>query len=362
MSLVLENVWRTVEGEVHLADIDLSFESGRLYALLGPTLAGKTTLMRIMAGLERPNRGRLVEEGEEITGRPVRKRSVAMVYQQFVNYPSLTVYENIASPLRVAGLPAEEIDRQVRRTAGMLHIDGLLDRMPEELSGGQQQRCAIARALVKEARLLLLDEPLVNLDYKLREELRIELRELFQGRETIVVYATTEPLEALMMAGEVVVLHEGRVLQAGDAAEVYHRPATVAVSQVYSDPPMNLLQVTVQEGVARAGSFALPLSGHLRDLGEGVHLIGIRAAHLSVEPRFPEAISIEGRVVLAELSGSETFIYLRHNDVDWVVQEEGVHDFTLGEPLTIYLNPRRIYAFDQHGRLEAAPPFRPGER
>ena len=183
--------------------------------LLGPTLAGKTSLMRLMAGLDRPTAGRVLVDGVDVTGQSVRKRSVAMVYQQFINYPTLTAYDNIASPLRLQGVAAAEIDRQVRDTARLLHIDHLLDRLPAELSGGQQQRLAIARALVKRASLLLLDEPLVNLDYKLREELRAELRDLFARQQTTVVYATTEPLEALIMGGEVIVMDEGRVLQTG---------------------------------------------------------------------------------------------------------------------------------------------------
>ena len=175
---------------------------GTTHVVLGRTLSGKTSLLRLMAGLDRPTSGRILMDGKEVTDLFVRKRSVAMVYQQFVNYPSLTVYKNIASPLKMSGLSKSEIDRKVRKTAAMLHIEDLLDRLPAELSGGQQQRTAIARSLVKDAELLLLDEPLVNLDYKLREELRIELQEIFKQRQAIVVYTTTEPAEALMLGGQ----------------------------------------------------------------------------------------------------------------------------------------------------------------
>ena len=184
--------------------------------LLGPTLAGKTSLMRLMAGLDRPSAGRVLVDGVDVTGMSVRKRSVAMVYQQFINYPTLTVYDNIASPLRLQG-DAQGRDRppgarhRARCCTSTICSTGCRPSCPAASSSA----LAIARALVKDAALLLLDEPLVNLDYKLREELRAELRDLFARQQTTVVYATTEPLEALIMGGEVIVMDEGRVLQTG---------------------------------------------------------------------------------------------------------------------------------------------------
>ena len=204
MGLLLQNINKTVGQETHLSAINLDFASGSRNVILGRTLAGKTSLLRIMAGLDRPSKGRVLIDGRDVTGVSVRKRSVAMVYQLFINYPSLTVYQNIASPLKTSGTSTSEIDRQVREIAEMLRIEDLLDRLPAELSGGQQQRTAIARAMVKNADLLLMDEPLVNLDYKLREELRVELQEIFMQRKAIVVYTTTEPSEALMLGGNIV--------------------------------------------------------------------------------------------------------------------------------------------------------------
>lgn len=208
MNLTFENVTKMVGGTPHLYTADFTLGRG-LNVLIGPTLAGKTTLLRLMAGLDQPTRGRVLVNGRDMADVPVRKRNVAMVYQQFINYPSFTVYDNIASPLRRAGIGKAAIDRRVRETADLVQIGDLLDRLPAELSGGQQQRTAMARALVKDADLLLFDEPLVNLDYKLREELRAEMREIFARREAIVVYATTEPLEALLLGGAVVVLDQG---------------------------------------------------------------------------------------------------------------------------------------------------------
>src|SRR5210317_1270151 len=201
MAMVIENITKSVANECHIDDISLQLEPGTFNVLLGRTLAGKTTLMRLMAGLDKPTKGRILMNGQDLTGISVRKRDVAMVYQQFINYPSMTVYKNIASPLRMAKVTDAEIDRRVREAAEMLHIDSLLERLPVELSGGQQQRTAIARALVKDSELLLLDEPLVNLDYKLREDLRTEMRDIFKRRKSIVVYATTEPMEALTLGG-----------------------------------------------------------------------------------------------------------------------------------------------------------------
>ncbi len=356
MGLRLESVTREVGGEVHLHPLDLTLEPGRIHVLLGPTLAGKTTLLRIMAGLVRPSSGRLLENGRDVTGVPVRRRDVAMVYQEFINYPNLSAYENIASPLRVRGLSRSEIDARVREAARMLRILPFLERLPGELSGGQQQRLAIARALVKQAQLLLLDEPLVNLDYKLREELRVELRGLFRRDETCVVYATTEPLEALLMGGEVAVLDEGRLLQTGPAREVYRHPASVRVARIFSDPPMNLLPVRIREGTAETDEgLRLPLGRTLAQLPPGPYTLGLRATQLAMAPASPRDIAVPGEVLLAEVSGSETFLHIRLQGAEWVVQLEGVHHYRLGQRLTVHFDPEALYAFDGEGALAAAP-------
>jgi glycerol transport system ATP-binding protein len=279
-----------------------------------------------------------------------------MVYQQFINYPSFTVYDNIASPLRRQGLARKSIDAKVREAAAMLHIEPFLDRLPAELSGGQQQRCAIARALVKDAALLLLDEPLVNLDYKLREELRAELQSLFARRSAIVVYATTEPAEALVMGGEVLVMGEGRVLQQGPTLEVYRRPASAVVALTFSDPPMNMIEGRIEDGAARLGrDVQVPLEHHLRGLPAGRYRFGVRASHLAMRSQGMEDVAIPGEVELAEISGSETFVHVRHNDIAWVVQQEGVHSHKLGERVAIHVSPARLYVFGEDGGLRAAP-------
>jgi len=360
MKLVLEGVARRVGAETHLAGIDLALPPGAITVLLGPTLAGKTSLLRIMAGLDRPSEGRVLVDGRDVTGMGVRRRNIAMVYQQFVNYPSLTVYENIASPLRMAGkLDRTAIDRRVRETAAIMHIEGLLDRLPGQLSGGQQQRTAIARALVKETELLLLDEPLVNLDYKLREELRAEMRDIFAQRGISVVYATTEPAEALMLGGHAAVLDAGRLLQFGPTIEVYHRPASLRVGEIFSDPPMNLIPAELGGGAQKLVrispdvSFAAP--EHMRGLGSGSYRIGVRANHIFLETQPTAALAVPATVELSEISGSETFVHATYNGLTLVVQREGVHSYELGQPVTLYIDPNRLYAFDASGVLAAGP-------
>lgn len=357
MDLHIQNVGKVVGGETHLRQIDLVFETGSRNVLLGRTLSGKTSLLRIMAGLDRPTHGKIIVDGQDVTGVSVRKRSIAMVYQQFINYPSLSVFDNIASPLKISGMPKKELDRRVRETAEMLHLEDMLDRLPSELSGGQQQRTAIARALVKDAQLLLLDEPLVNLDYKLREELRVELQEIFRKRSAIVVYTTTEPSEALMLGGHVVVLDEGQVLQTGATAGVYQRPETLRAAEVFSDPPINALDSTVTNGGAVMGdNIPLPLTGHLADLASGAYRFAFRSNHLWLSRQEEGDITIAGKVELAEINGSETFIYVHHGKSSFVVQQEGVHPFSMGSEITVFINPKHLFAYDTTGRLVAAPP------
>ena len=219
--LELRGVEKRVGRDTHISDVSLSFQRGSLNVLLGPTLSGKTTLMRLMAGLDKPTGGDILVDGNSVVGKSVRDRNVAMVYQQFINYPGLTVYENIASPMRLAKIGKAELDKKVRDAAALLKLEPYLDRTPLNLSGGQQQRTAIARALVKGAELVLLDEPLANLDYKLREELRVELPKFFAESGAVFVYATTEPHEALLLGGSTATLHEGRVTQFGSTIEAH---------------------------------------------------------------------------------------------------------------------------------------------
>ncbi|MFN3275585.1 MAG: ABC transporter ATP-binding protein [Paracoccus sp. (in: a-proteobacteria)] len=353
MTLELQGVSKIVEGQVHIHPTDLRLEKGTMNVLLGPTLSGKTSLMRLMAGLDRPAQGRVIWQGQDVTGMRVQDRQVAMVYQQFVNYPAMTVFENIASPLRLMGVDRAEIDRRVRETADMMRLSPMLDRRPLELSGGQQQRCALARALVKNAGLVLLDEPLANLDYKLREELRIEIPRIFEASGAIFVYATTEPEEALLLGGNTATLWEGRVTQFGLTPQVYRQPVDATTARVFSDPPMNFLPVTLSAGALTYGDTRAP-AGPLAGLADGRYLAGFRPNHLYLRQPSAEALRFDTRLVVTELTGSETFVHLDHHGTRWVGLIHGIHDLALGQPLPVWLEPRHIYVFGEDGRLVTA--------
>jgi glycerol transport system ATP-binding protein len=351
MELVLEQIEQRVGASTHLYPLDLKLVPRAVTVLLGATQAGKTTLMRVMAGLDKPSKGRVLADRIDVTGKPVRERNVAMVYQQFINYPSMTVADNIGSPLKLR--KEKNIAARVRELAKKLHIDAFLNRLPAELSGGQQQRVALARALAKNAPLMLLDEPLVNLDYKLREELRDELSQLFANGESTVVYATTEPTEALLLGGYTAVMDAGELLQYGPTAEVFHRPKSIRVARAFSDPPMNLINAqATAAGVQLTGGVALTLA--LPNALTGALTIGIRAGALRVAPRTGD-LALRGQVELAEISGSDTFVHARTDIGELVAQLTGVHGFSLGASVALYVSPAHVYVFGADGNLLVAP-------
>lgn len=356
MSLTLENVSRVVNGETHIDNVDITFESGSFNVLLGRTLAGKTSLMRLMAGLDKPDQGRVLMNGVDVTGTPVQQRNISMVYQQFINYPNLSVFENIASPLRIAGTSDAEIKDRVEKIASMLHIEDYLQRYPLELSGGQQQRTAMARALIKESGLILFDEPLVNLDYKLREELRFELRELFKSQNTIAIYASTEPNEALALGGTTTLMHEGRVIQSGPASDVYAKPESIEAAELLSEPPINILQGSVNNGEVSFGSDkTFSFNQQLRKIESGQFKFGMRPHHISLEQVSADDICLEMRVDVAEVSGFETFLHMTDGKMNLVAQLAGVHQFSADQLIKAYLPMHRLFVFDLDGNMIQAP-------
>jgi glycerol transport system ATP-binding protein len=333
---------------------DLTLARGTMNVLLGPTLAGKTTLMRLMAGLDKPTSGTIHWDGRDVTGTRVQDRAVAMVYQQFINYPAMSVYDNVASPLRIMGKSQADVDRAVRTTADMLKLTPYLSRKPLELSGGQQQRCALARALVKGAGLVLLDEPLANLDYKLREELRAEIPRIFEASGAIFVYATTEPEEALLLGGNTACLWEGRVTQFGPTPQVYRQPADATTARVFSDPPMNFAPAVKAGGQITIGGVTAAATGPMAALPDGSFRAGFRPNHLALHGG---GLAFPCRLTASEITGSETFLHLTHGTDHWVGLVHGIQNVTPGSDVTVHLDPAHIYLFDETGRLVAPAPY-----
>jgi glycerol transport system ATP-binding protein len=351
VTLELKNVSFRAGGETHIYPTTLSLVEGVFNVLLGTTLAGKTTLMQLMAGLKKPNSGEVWFNGHNVTGVPVQKRNVSMVYQQFINYPNLTVYENIASPLRVAGLKRAEIESRVGRIAELLKLTPMLRRKPAELSGGQQQRTALARALVKDADLILLDEPLVNLDYKLREELRDELPRLFEDRRCTVVYSTTEPGEALLLGGYTAAMDAGQVTQFGPTGEVYRKPRDLLTARVFSEPPINAVPVTKQGARFRlADGAGWTANGRAASLNDGNYIIGLRPHAVFPVANGGEKVEIPGKVLITEISGSESVVHFEHAGHGWISQAHGVHAFNVGDTASFYFDAGQALYFTPDGQ------------
>jgi len=353
MGIVIENVTKMDRAIKKLDNISMEINEGDFSVLLAPTGSGKTTLLRMLSGIEKPTEGKIYFDGVDVTELSVQKRNIAMVYQQFVNYPSFTIYENIASPLRVSkkDLSEKEIDEKVRRNAELLGITGILDHLPEEVSGGQQQRTAIARALAKETKYVFLDEPLANLDYKLREELRGELKLIFREKGGAIVYATPEPVDALGMASHVAFMHKGKIMQYGPVKQVYHNPQTVEVGEYFSHPTMNILESEKIEEEGRlylkvTDQFKIDVSQLHGKLDKDRYYLGVHAHAISTKKEIADSVEIDGNIVLAEAVGSDTELHVEHKGLNLIVLMQEFISHGSGTDMKLYLDPHRMYVYD----------------
>jgi glycerol transport system ATP-binding protein len=353
MTIRAENIIKSYGKKSVLRDLSFEVEAGSFLTVLGSTGCGKTTLLRILAGIEKPDSGRIYFDDVDVTDTPVQDRDIAFVYQQFVNYPSMTVFENIASPLRVAKEKHTEpaINSKVMEVAEMLRLTEVLQHLPEEVSGGQRQRCAIARALVKGTRFIFLDEPLANLDYKLREELRTELKQIFRKSGGVVVYATPEPIDALMMATHVGFLHEGSILQYGNALDVYENPCHAAVGSYFCQPQMNMLPCSME---GSSGGAMIQINPEMRfkialskdTLTANRYLLGIRPHHVHLADPENRMVPFRAKVELSEVVGSNTELHLKHEDFRVTLLKQEVTPFTVGQEVTAFIDPEQLYVFE----------------
>lgn len=350
----LQEVTKRVGRVTHIKPTSLVFHPGEFNVLLGATGTGKTSLIKLMAGLDPMASGRILMGGQDVTKLNTQKRKISLVHQFFVNYPHMSVFENIASPLRVAGMAKSEIQGRVEEAADLLQLRPMLNRKPNELSGGQQQRTALARAIAKDSRAVFLDEPLANLDYKLREELREQLPELFAGRGAVVVYATSEPEEALMLGGRTALMDDGHVTQFGPTAQVYREPENLTAARVFSDPPINAAEITKQGAQVRMQNGAgWDVSGAPAALPDGRYTVAVRPHRVTPNRSHDREVELRGKVLVTELSGSDSSAHFQLGDTDWVSLAPGVHPYQVGEDHTFFMNPDSCRYFGADGKRVA---------
>ncbi len=353
MNLVAENLSYKPDEQFHLNEVSFNFKKGNIYTILGRTLSGKTTLLKTIAGLLTPDSGDMQFEDKDFLKVPVWERNIAMVYQQFINYPHLNVFENVAFPLKQRKVDDQEIIDVVLKSLKSVGLEGYENRKIQELSGGQQQRVSLARSLVKNAKILLLDEPLVNLDYKLREQLREEFKNIFsQGlsEESIVIFSTTDPREAMELNGEVIVLDEGKVLQVGPAKEIFENPKTLKVAEISNDPPMNILTANIESNKIKFEGIEIDIPNHLSYLKDNNFNLGVRASDIELNEK-----GFEFEVELAEISGSETLLHLTRGNTKLITSIEEVMNFNIHDKVKLNFNIDKVYAFNEDGILAASP-------
>ncbi len=353
MNLVAENLNYKPDDQFHLNEVSFNFKKGNIYTILGRTLSGKTTLLKTIAGLLTPDSGSMKFEDRDFLKVPVWERNIAMVYQQFINYPHLNVFENVAFPLKQRKIDNHEINDVVLKSLKSVGLEGYENRKIQELSGGQQQRVSLARSLVKNAKILLLDEPLVNLDYKLREQLREEFKNIFsQGlsEESIVIFSTTDPREAMELNGEVIAIDEGKVLQVGPAKEIFENPKTLKVAEISNDPPMNILNTNIDSNKIKFEGIEIDVPNHLSNLKDKNFNLGIRASDILLSDS-----GFEFEVELAEISGSETLLHLKRGDVKIITSIEEVMNFNINDKVKINFDTKKVYAFNESGILASSP-------
>jgi ABC-type sugar transport system ATPase subunit len=326
-----------------LKGVTFEIEPGEFFALLGPSGSGKSTTLRILAGLDAPTSGRVFIDGHDITATDARDRDIAMVFQSYALYPHMTVYENIAFPLEMAKLPKAKIAASVQEAARKVAIEHLLERKPGQLSGGQQQRCALARAIVRKARLFLLDEPLSNLDAKLRLETRTELKKLQRSLGVTAVYVTHDQEEAMTLADRMAVFMAGEIQQVGRPAEVFARPNSIDVAAFIGSPPMNLIPARYRDGSVRIAGHSLATD--LKQGGERDVVVGIRPGAVRIArdgiPATVELVEDLGDTAILDLDCGGTFMRARVSDGD--IPREGA-------TLSITARAQDIHLFDQATR------------
>jgi multiple sugar transport system ATP-binding protein len=344
----LKQITKRFENTTALDEVSFDIKDGELFVLLGPTGAGKTTLLRIISGLTRQDSGSVLFDGQPIDGLTPAERDTAFVFQQYSLYPTMSVYDNLAFPLRspMRRIPEPEIKKRVQETAEILRISSLLERKTGHLSGGEMQRVSIGRAIVRQPRLFLMDEPLSNLDFKLRESLRVELEHIQKTQGSTTLFVTHDQVEALTMSDRIAVLREGKIVQVGTPRDIYDRPATVFVAQLVGTPRINLLKAGQENGALHIQNSPIQLK--LGDSAANVPdscLLGVRPEDVKLHNEG----EFKGEIVLIEPLGVETIIHIGAGSQTLLSTEAGISSWRIGEQVRFNIARERLHFFDTDG-------------
>jgi multiple sugar transport system ATP-binding protein len=361
--VALRQVQKSFGGAKVIHGVDLEIRDGEFVVFVGPSGCGKSTLLRLVAGLEDITHGDIYIDGERVNDLVPARRRIAMVFQSYALYPHMNVYDNMAFGLELAKASKTEIDRRVREAARLLQIDDLLDRKPKQLSGGQRQRVAIGRAIVRDPKVFLFDEPLSNLDAALRVQTRIEIAKLHADTRATMIYVTHDQVEAMTLADRIVVLNKGRIEQVGTPLELYHRPANLFVAGFIGSPQMNFIEAEatgagpdgVQVRLPNGTTPAIPVSPEGVEAGEPV-VLGIRPDHLQVQ----EGGAFRGRIELVEQLGENHLLYVSADGLRLTARGAGDARHRIGDVVALGFSGESCHLFRPAGQAFARP--MPAER
>ena len=341
-NIELRQITKHFPGVTALKDVSLSVKDGEFFVLLGPTGAGKTTSLRVISGLERQDEGSVLFDGAPVDALTPADRDVAFVFQQYSLYPTMSVYDNLAFPLRspLRRVPEPEIRKRVEEAAEKLRISHLLERKTAHLSGGEMQRVSIGRAIVRNPRVFLMDEPLSNLDAKLREALRVELKHLQKTQGSTTLFVTHDQIEALTMADRIAVLSEGRIIQEGTPDDIYDRPATTYVAQLVGTPRINLFEASRENGAVRVKGSGLHIPAPIATLPASF-LLGIRPEDVKPDP----GGQFGGTVVLTEPLGAETILHIESGEQTLLCLVPGMTSLRLGGEVRFSIVQEKLHCF-----------------
>ena len=353
VSVRLVNLTKKFGKVTAVNNLNLEIKKGEFVALLGPSGCGKSTTLYLIAGLYKPTSGEIYFDDRVVNDLDPKDRNIGMVFQSYALYPHMTVYDNIAFGLKIKKVPKQEIDRRVKEVAKMLHIENLLDRKPAQLSGGQQQRVALARAIAKHPDIFLMDEPLSNLDAKLRIEMRTELKRLQKELGITTIYVTHDQIEAMTMADRIAVMNEGRLQQYGEPDELYNRPSNIFVADFIGTPPINLLPVNLVQGNGNVyiktpfGDIEIgdEYAEVFRKLGEGEYIMGIRPEHIRVANS--DKADLEGEVFVIEPLGKEVQLDIKSGEHRIRVLVPGDYRTNIGDKIRMSVDRKHILLFDK---------------